>query len=40
MWAPVDSAQAETASLSSWSIEQQQVIIGSHEAVFIASRTG
>ncbi|VDK68754.1 unnamed protein product [Litomosoides sigmodontis] len=24
MWAPVDSAQAETASLSSWSIEQQQ----------------
>ncbi|EFO25020.2 hypothetical protein LOAG_03463 [Loa loa] len=24
MWAPVDSTQAETASLSSWSIEQQQ----------------
>ncbi|EJW79709.1 hypothetical protein WUBG_09386 [Wuchereria bancrofti] len=24
MWAPVDSTQAETASLNSWSIEQQQ----------------
>lgn len=36
MWAPVDSTQAETASLSSWSIEQQQVIIMSD----FAGKTG